>query len=118
VIENVMSNHPSTPNPNPDALESLGPYDLVKVIGKGSMGVVYLGRHRVLEIEHAIKVLPSEFASDAMWVQRFLREARQSARLNHPHIVRVVGAGEVRNQYYLAMEFIEGQALDLSLRHI
>jgi serine/threonine protein kinase len=90
----------------------IGPYKILRVLGQGCMGIVYLGRHRVLEVEHALKLLPADFSQDQQRVQRFLKEARQTAKLWHPNIVRVIGADATDSTYYIAMEYIQGKTLE------
>jgi eukaryotic-like serine/threonine-protein kinase len=97
----------------------IGRYDLVSVLGRGGMGVVYdavdpqLGRHV------ALKTLPTEVAGDAGRLARFLREARAASALNHPNVVSIyeigrdtVGAEEV---HFIAMEKVEGKTLRSTL---
>ncbi len=90
----------------------LGAYQVLKELGRGGMGVVYQARDRGLRRLAAIKVLPSDFTHDRSLVDRFLREARACARLNHPNIVTVFGVGKLDETYFIAMEYVEGQSLD------
>lgn len=94
----------------------LGPYRIERKLGQGAMGGVYLGLHRVLEVHHAIKVIHPRLLGDATLIERFLREARNTAKLKHLNIVQVVGADQVDGIYYLAMEFVQGRPLDDVLR--
>lgn len=89
----------------------IGPYLIVSKLGEGGMGKVYLGRHTLLNVHHAIKVLPASLASNEMFVKRFMREASQVARLNHRNIVRVHAADEHNGVHYMAMEYVPGQTL-------
>ncbi len=91
--------------------KTLGPYTLIKKLGEGGMGGVYLGRHNVLHVEHAIKIIRPRMAADPQLVERFLREARHAARLIHPNIVQVLAADVADGLYYLAMQFVPGQSL-------
>jgi serine/threonine protein kinase len=68
-------------------------YDVLRLIGKGGMGAVYLGQERLLERAVAIKVLPQESASFSDARDRFMREARIAARLTHPNIVPLFSFG-------------------------
>ncbi|MEI8258691.1 MAG: protein kinase, partial [Deltaproteobacteria bacterium] len=88
-------------------------YDLLRELGRGAMGVVYLGRDRVLEREVAIKVIGEKSADDAN--ERFLREARAMARLAHPNVVTVYRAGVVDGEPYLVMELLRGRSLEAVL---
>ncbi len=89
----------------------LGPYTIMKKIGEGGMGAVYLARHRVLQVDHALKVIHPRMTSDSQLTQRYFREAKNTARLVHPNIVQVVGADVVEGIYYLAMQYIDGTTL-------
>ncbi len=91
--------------------KTLGPYTLTKKLGEGGMGGVYLGKHNVLQVEHAIKIIRPRMASDPQLVERFLREARHAARLIHPNIVQVLAADVADGLYYLAMQYVQGQSL-------
>lgn len=91
--------------------KTLGPYTLTKKLGEGGMGGVYLGRHNVLQVEHAIKIIRPRMASDPQLVERFLREARHAARLIHPNIVQVLAADVADGLYYLAMQYVQGMSL-------
>jgi serine/threonine protein kinase/glyoxylase-like metal-dependent hydrolase (beta-lactamase superfamily II) len=92
-------------------IQEIGPYTLLRQLGEGAMGAVYLARHEVLRVEHAIKILSPDVAHDPTARERFLREARHSARLDHPHIVRVLNADLHNNQPYLVMEYIKGRTV-------
>src|SRR5438046_5366918 len=72
-------------------VRQLGPYVIERQIGRGGMGVIYLGRDTRLDRPIAIKVLPDLFASDPERLSRFDREARLLASLNHPHIGAIYG---------------------------
>jgi serine/threonine protein kinase/tetratricopeptide (TPR) repeat protein len=90
----------------------LGPYDIVALIGVGGMGEVYKGRDPRLDRDVAIKVLPAELASRAEMVQRFQREARAVAAVNHPSIVTIHSVEQADGVQFLTMELVEGQSLD------
>lgn len=90
----------------------LGAYQVLKELGRGGMGVVYQARDLGLQRLAAIKVLPADFTDDPKAVERFLREARACARLNHSNIVTVYGVGKLDETYFIAMEYVEGQSLD------
>jgi non-specific serine/threonine protein kinase len=94
----------------------IGPYRVECELGRGGMGVVYLGRDPRLDRPVAIKVLPSEFTSDERR-SRFEREARTAAQLSHPNIATIYELGQSEQTYFIAMEFIEGKTLhDVLLR--
>ena len=89
----------------------LGPYTIVRKLGQGGMGGVYLGMHKVLQVNHAIKVIHPRMVTDAKVLERFMREARHAAKLNHPNIVPVVGADTVDGIPYIAMQYVDGRTL-------
>ncbi len=91
-------------------------FRIVREIGRGAMGVVYLARQVNLDRCVAIKVLSDESASDEAFVESFFREARLAASLSHPNIVQAFDAGVTENGiYYFVMELIEGEDLDTIL---
>jgi serine/threonine-protein kinase len=106
---------PSKPWPTGVQPERLGRYALEREIGRGAMGIVYLGRDTAINRLVAIKAIPlaSEF-SDAELVEarsRFFREAETAGRLNHPNIVTIYDVGEERGLAYIAMEYLKGHHL-------
>ncbi|MBL8224873.1 MAG: protein kinase [Chromatiales bacterium] len=102
---------PATASPGPN----LGRYQLERVIGRGAMATVYLGRDPTINRLVAIKTLPlaEEFAEDDLATARnhFLREAESAGRLNHPNIIAIYDAGEDEHVAWLAMEYFEGKPL-------
>jgi eukaryotic-like serine/threonine-protein kinase len=93
----------------------LGRCRLVREIGKGGMGVVWEARHETLEIPVAVKILRDQGwgAVDASrYRERFQREARIAARLNHPGLVRVLDFGDQDGRAYLVMELVAGNTLE------
>lgn len=94
-----------------DEPRSIGPYRVLRELGRGGMGVVYEAQHAALHRVVALKVLPTLLAIAPRRVERFLREAAAVARLDHPGVVRVFDAGEVDGVFYYAMELIEGRSL-------
>ncbi len=86
-------------------------YEVVSEIGRGGMGWVFLGRDRKLGRLAALKVLPALDAMRPASVERFRREAETAARLSHPHIVPVYGAGGDMGTPYFAMAYVEGESL-------
>jgi predicted ATPase len=89
----------------------LGPYDILSPLGAGGFGEVYKARDTRLGRIVAIKVLPPQVADDPEARDRFDREARAIAALNHPHICTVFDVGEVANLRFLVMEYVEGGTL-------
>ena len=87
-------------------------YHILKKLGEGGMGAVYLGEHVKMGRRSAIKVMAPSMASDPEAIARFNREAANAARINHPNVCQIYDFGETPDGViYLAMEFIEGQAL-------
>lgn len=104
------------PRPPDPLAQSLGAalatqYELVRELGRGGMGVVYLAREVSLDREVAIKVLPPDLARDPVLRQRFLREARTAAQLSHPNIVPIHRADEAAGHPFFAMGYVEGESL-------
>src|SRR3954465_11775003 len=98
-------------------LEQLGAqYQVVREIGRGGMGVVFLARDIALHRLVAIKVLRYEFASSEERRERFRREARMTARLSHPNIVPVHTFGEANEFVYIVMKYVHGQSLGERMR--
>ncbi len=92
----------------------LGRYEIRSKIGEGGMGEVYLAQDLKLDRKVALKILPTEIASDPQRLRRFLQEARAAAALKHPNIAHIYEIGETDDQHFIAMEYIEG--LPLSAR--
>jgi serine/threonine protein kinase len=93
-----------------------GRYRLDAQIGTGGMSTVYRAFDTVLERQVAIKLMHREIASDGDQLERFRREARAVAQLNHPHIVTVIDAGEDDNTPYIVFEYVEGETLKDRIR--
>jgi serine/threonine protein kinase/Tfp pilus assembly protein PilF len=100
-------------------------YRIIEKLGEGGMGVVYLARDLELDRQVVLKFLPSFLASDKTFKDRFKREARAAASLNHPNIITIYEIGEFEKQAYIAMEYIHGGSLrdrisraELSMRQI
>ncbi len=94
----------------------IGPYPIEREVGRGGMGVVYLGRDTRLDRPVAIKVLPDAFARDPERLARFEREARLLASLTHPNIAGIYGLEESDGQRLLVLEYVEGETLAERLR--
>jgi len=87
------------------------------ILGRGGMGAVYLGYHPGLDMKVAVKLLPDLFVGRKELVERFLREARLSGKLQHPNIVRTLDVGYQNGVYYLVMEYVEGVDAQRLLSH-
>jgi dipeptidyl aminopeptidase/acylaminoacyl peptidase/predicted Ser/Thr protein kinase len=92
-------------------LDQIGPFKVDREIGRGGMGVVYLGRDTRLDRAVAIKSLPEEVAGDADRLTRFEREARTLATVSHPNIAGIYGVEEHEGRKVLVLEFVEGETL-------
>jgi serine/threonine protein kinase len=90
-------------------VSKLGDYRIIKELGRGGMGVVYLAEHQRLLKKYALKILPQAFSEDPQLVERFHNEARVMADLNHPNIVKVVNMSYEETTYYLVMEYVESE---------
>ncbi|MCS7468834.1 serine/threonine protein kinase [Stieleria sp. ICT_E10.1] len=86
----------------------LGNYRLLRPLGRGGMGVVFLARHSVMNRLMALKILPSEASKDSRRIERFKEEARASAKLEHPNIVQAFDFSESDGKLFIVMEYIEG----------
>jgi serine/threonine-protein kinase len=91
--------------------QTIGHYEIISLLGKGGMGEVYQAKDTKLGRDVAIKVLPIEFAIDAGRVERFQREARLLAALNHPNIAGIHGLEESGGSNFLVMELVGGETL-------
>jgi serine/threonine protein kinase len=89
---------------------ALGPYRVEGVLGEGGMGVIYRARRDPDGDVVALKVLRAELAADPVYRQRFLREARAAAEVDHPHLVPIVDAGNAGDTPYLAVGFVAGRS--------
>ncbi len=94
--------------PTIEAGAAFGRYEIVRELGRGGMGVVYLARDRHLTREVALKLLRGDDQGDAEVVERFQREARAAARLAHPHIVATFDVGIAEGRHFLTMEVVAG----------
>ncbi|MGV0680636.1 protein kinase [Mycolicibacterium fortuitum] len=84
-------------------------YRIVRLLGTGGMGEVYLVQHPRLPRQEALKILPSEISADPQFRARFIREADIAATLWHPHIVSVHDRGEDDGQLWITMDYVEGK---------
>src|SRR5207237_10875402 len=80
------------------------------------MAEVYVAHDQLLDRPVALKVLFPEFATDRSFVERFRREARSAANLNHPNIVSIYDWGEEEGTYFIVMEYVEGRSLRQAIR--
>ena len=92
-------------------LKTIGRYAVLRKLGAGAMGVVWLAHDPHLERDVAIKVLPEAYSQDEGYVKRFLREARLAAKLHHTNTVTVHDVGTDGDLAYMVMELVEGDSL-------
>lgn len=97
-------------------VKRLGEYRIEAELGRGGMGVVYKGYDERLSRAVAVKVMSEALANEAEVVERFMREARAMAALNHPNIVQIYHIGESDGRPWLVMEYVEGQTLGQLIR--
>lgn len=112
--------HSSTTRSQPPSCQELSTHfpslEIIQLLGVGGMGAVYKARQPKLEREIALKILSLDLASDPEFKERFFREARALAKLNHPNIVAVYDVGQTGPYMYIFMEYIEGASLRELLR--
>jgi serine/threonine-protein kinase len=94
----------------------IGKYEIIDVLGRGGMGVVYRGIDKQIGREVAIKTLTQGFAGDDNMLARFYEEGRRTGRLNHPNIVIVYDLGDDNGTPYIVMERVAGEPLDKLIR--
>jgi len=91
--------------------KKIGGYVVLDKLGAGGQGEVFLAKQLSLNRYVALKVLPSEYAYDQEWVQRFLREATLLAKVAHPNVVQVYDVGQAGEKFYITMENVDGESL-------
>jgi serine/threonine protein kinase len=91
--------------------DKLGDFEIIEVAGAGGMGVVYKARQQSLERDVALKVIKDEIAAEPEYRDRFLREAKLAASVDHPHVVTVYDVGDEDGRLYLVMQWIDGSDL-------
>src|ERR1700680_4388608 len=95
----------------------IGKYDVIDVIGRGGMGIVYKATDPHLDRLVAIKMITGPFGDNPDFLKRFYREAQSLGGLQHPNIVTVYDLGDYGGNPYLVMEYLEGEPLDSVLRN-
>ena len=109
-----------TTAPPPPSAAELAPLfpqlEILEVLGRGGMGVVYKVRQKELDRIAALKILPPGIGGDPAFAERFAREAKALARLNHPGIVTIYDSGRTDGLYYFLMEFVDGVSLGRLMR--
>ncbi len=109
---------PDESSPWLTSLLRVGDYRILREVGRGGMGVVYEAEQVSLGRRVALKVLPSHVARDPSALERFRREAKAAARLHHTNIVPVFEVGRDGDLAFYAMQFIDGQGLDLVIEQV
>lgn len=110
ITSSQRSSLSSLTNANPDQ-DILAGYELLEMLGSGSMGATYKARQISLDRILALKVLLPRFSQDPDYIKRFMREARLAAKLNHENIATAYEVGSCSGRYFLAMELVEGITL-------
>ncbi|EON31205.1 serine/threonine protein kinase [Gordonia terrae C-6] len=88
--------------------EHFAGYTIIRLVGRGGMGEIYLARHPHLPRNEALKVLPADLSRDPMYRQRFVKEAEHASSVVHPAIVTIFNSGEYDGHLWIAMEYIDG----------
>ena len=99
-----------------DVPEFLGVYKVEKELAFGAVGKVYLGKHKSLQIPVAIKVLSRKISENIVTSQRFIREAKAAAQMNHINIVRILDCGVEGEIIYYVMEYVKGGSTGEKIR--
>ncbi|HUU69308.1 MAG TPA: protein kinase [Planctomycetota bacterium] len=97
---------------------SIGGYELVEKLGRGGMGVVYKARQTAMDRIVALKLLKPSLSRNDVFVERFFREARTAAKLNHPHIVLAIDCGFAEGYHFFVMEYVDGPTVAERLKQI
>ena len=92
-------------------------YRIIGALGAGGMGEVYLAQDTKLDRKVALKILPAEVASNRDRMERFVREAKAAAALNHPNIAHIYEIGDSDGTHFIAMEFVDGVTLREKIHH-
>jgi serine/threonine-protein kinase len=97
--------------------KQIGGYKLVRRIGEGGMGEVYLAEQLTMHRTVALKILHNKWADDEEFRKRFLLEARAAGKLNHQNLIQVYDVNKYQGKYYFSMEFIDGVTVEDLIRH-
>jgi len=96
--------------------QTIGPYHLLDLLGRGGMGEVYLAHDPRLNRRVALKLLPAAIVDDMERVRRFEQEARAASAISHPNVAHIYEIGEAQGRHYIAMEYVRGRTLRQGLR--
>ncbi len=105
-VRQVMTNQPAGKRNG-----RIGHFEIIAKLGAGAMGTVFKARQVSLNRMVALKVLSKELAESDSYRRRFIQEARSVAKLDHPHIVQAIDVGFANNEFYFAMEYVDGETL-------
>ena len=89
----------------------LGRYEIISQLGTGGMGEIYLANDTQLDRRVALKLLSEKYTGNAVWLRRFVREAKAASALNHPNIITIHEIGQAGGVHFIATEYIEGKTL-------
>ncbi|MGB7069524.1 MAG: serine/threonine-protein kinase, partial [Pyrinomonadaceae bacterium] len=90
---------------------TFGSYELLRLLGRGGAGLIFLARDRELERMAALKVLPAYLSDGDDRILRFRQEAQAASSISHPNVTSVYGFGKANGRHYIAMEYVRGQTL-------
>jgi Tol biopolymer transport system component/predicted Ser/Thr protein kinase len=114
--EQLITASPNIAAPDSRIGQMFGAYRILRRIGAGGMGEVYLAMDTRLERQVALKFLPAQTSADEIIVRRFQQEARTASSLNHPNILTIFDVGKINGEHFIASEFVEGATLRSRLR--
>jgi formylglycine-generating enzyme required for sulfatase activity/tRNA A-37 threonylcarbamoyl transferase component Bud32 len=100
----------------PPELRDHAQYEIIRELGRGGMGVVYLARHRLTKRQEVLKLVSARLLDEPGYTERFLREMESIAKLDHPNIVKAYGAFQAGKLLVLAMEYVDGETLAQMVR--
>lgn len=112
LVVSPQISEPELGNQIPSELREHPRYRVLGLLGSGGMGAVYKAEHRMMERSVALKVISRKFLTSPAAVDRFLREVKTAAKLNHPNIVASFDAEQAGNLHFLVMEYVDGISLD------
>ena len=116
LIAALSTSTPAESSHDPWVGRVIGRCRVKRKIGQGGMGSVYLAIHEVLERDRALKLLPKKFTKDKKAADRFIQEARLTARLEHNNIVQVYDVGQEGENFFIVMQYADGGSLSRLLR--
>jgi len=99
-----------------DEVGAFGGYEILDVLGRGGVGIVYRARHQLLDKQVALKVISGEASKDPTVVQRFLAEAKAAGKMQHENIVGALDCQQRGETYHLVLEYVRGVTIDQLLR--